>query len=382
MQKYRFVIFPAALALLIAHLALPALGQQLPQVSLREAPALLMPGAREFDVTWGVDGNSPAERDAAGRLILFNSLQYPWRSVGTDIFQMAPSDRVTIINREAIEGGLWLEGLYRDADGVMFGWFHNEIGAGCPNSFLSVPRIRQMISRDDGRTWEDLGVVLEARADSSQCDTVNLYFAGGYGDFSVIFDPVSRYFYFYFTAYNREIEEQGVAVARLRYEDRLNPVGAVWTWNGAGWDKPGIGGDFLPIFPVVSNWHQVGADAYWGPAIHFNTYLRQYVMLLNRAVNEDWGTEGIYISFNSDLNNPAGWSVPQRLPLEMDSPLQAYPQVIGLESDGTDRVAGQVARFFLSGQSYWEIVFGPLLPIPARESGDPKDRDRYPKRDP
>jgi hypothetical protein len=379
MPKRQLAIFSAA-QLLIALLASAAQGQAPPQFSLREAPGLLMPGAREFDVFWGVDGNSPAERDAEGRLIIFNSLQYPWRSVGANLFQMNPSERVTIIDREAIEGGLWLEATYRDTDGVMFGWFHNEVGAGCLNELLSVPRIRQMISRDDGRTWEDLGVVLEAPVDSLQCDTANFYFAGGVGDFSVIFDPATNYFYFYFSAYNRQIEEQGVAIARLHYQDRFNPVGNVWKWNNEGWDEPGIGGHVWPIFPAVSDWHQANADAYWGPAIHYNTYLRQYVMLLNRAVDTDWGTEGIYISFNADIGNPSGWSAPQRLPMEMDSPLLAYPQVIGLEADGTDKSAGQVARLFLSGQSNWEIVFGPSFSIPDRPLGNPGDRGRYPQR--
>jgi hypothetical protein len=41
----------------------------------------------------------------------------------------------------------------------------------------------------------------------------------------------------------------------------------------------------------------------------------------------------------------------------MESPHLAYPQVIGLEADGTDKSAGKVARLFFWGQSFWEIVF-------------------------
>ncbi len=348
------------------------------QVSLRKAPELLMPGAHEFDAEWGVDGNSPAERDAAGRLILFNSLQFPWCSIGPDIFHMASSERVTVINREAIEGGLWLEATYRDQDGNLLGWFHNEVSAGCSNPYLAVPSIRQMISRDDGMTWEDFGVILAAPSDSLQCDTDNYFFAGGHGDFSVIFDPITQYFYFYFSTYHREQAEQGIAVARLHYEERYSPVGNVWKWYGGGWDEPGIGGHVSPIFSPASDWHEVNADAYWGPAIHYNTYLRQYVMLLNHAANEHWWTEGIYLSFNPEIGNPSGWSVLERLPLEIESPHLAYPQVIGLEGDGTDKVAGQVARLFLWGQSYWEIVFEQS--IPERKPTIPDDKDDYPHR--
>lgn len=370
MPKRNAVTLLVAAQLFSAVLTISAQGQYPPQVSLRAAPPLLMPGAHEFDTPWGVDGNSPAERDAAGQLIMFNSLQYPWRSVGPDLFNMRESERVTIFNREEIEGGLWLEATYRDENGFLLGWFHNEINAGCPNAFLTIPRIRQMISFDDGQTWLDLGIVLAAPADSAQCETANLFFAGGHGDFSVIFDAATQHFYFYFTSYHRAYAEQGIGIARLAYSDHLEPADKVWKWNGAGWDEPGLGGHVAPIMQPFANWHEAEANAFWGPALHYNTYLQQYVMLLNHAGNPEWGTEGLYISFNRDLGNPLGWSVPQRLPLEMESPHLAYPQVIGLEANGTDKVAGKVARLFLWGQSFWEIVFEQPLAIPSRPVRD------------
>ena len=379
--KRCFVIFLAAAQLLGFLLDVLAWGQQPPQVSLHEEPELLMPGAHEGGADWGVDGNSPAERDAEGRLLLFNSLSFPWLAAGPNIFQMGQSERVTVINREAIEGGLWIEATYRDQDGAMFGWFHNEVSAGCPNSYLALPRIRQMISSDGGWTWQDIGVILEAPSDSIQCDTANRYFAGGNGDFCVIFDKATQYFYFYVSTYNRQREEQGIAIARLHYSNRFDPVGNVKKWYGNGWNEPGIGGHVSPIFPAVSDWHQADANAYWGPAIHFNTHVQQYVMLLNHAINADWWTEGVYISFNLDVSDPSGWSAPQRLPLEIVSPYLAYPQVIGLEADGTDKVAGQVARLFLWGQSYWEIVFERPMPTPPRQSRD-QDGRGLPQRTP
>jgi hypothetical protein len=101
-------------------------------------------------------------------------------------------------------------------------------------------------------------------------------------------------------------------------------------------------------------------------------------MLLNHAIGAGWGTEGFYISFNADLSNPAGWSEPQRLPIEPDGPAQAYPQVIGLDNDSTDTKAGQLVRLFLSGESRWELIFGQPMAIPAR----PADKPNYiPQRD-
>ncbi|MCS7264659.1 MAG: hypothetical protein NZ805_07485 [Armatimonadetes bacterium] len=34
-----------------------------------------------------------------------------------------------------------------------------------------------------------------------------------------------------------------------------------------------------------------------------------------------------------------------------------YPQVIGLRQGETDKLAGEVVRFFMSGVYEWEIVF-------------------------
>jgi hypothetical protein len=364
-------------------LVMPVDCQQTPPISLREAPLLQMPGAYEFGY-WGVDGNSPAERAADGGLILFNSLQYPWRSVGPDLFNLNAPERVTINEREAIEGGLWLEATYRDQDGTLFGWFHNEVEPGCENVFLKTPQIRQMFSRDEGRTWTDLGVVLSASGDTFDCGTANAYFAGGNGDFSVLFDQATRHFYFVFTVYNREQAEQGIGFARLPYDERYNLVGNVWRWDGADWTGVGVGGRGATIWQPAVSWHRPDADAFWGPALHFNTHLQQYVMLLNRAIDAGWSAEGVYLSFNRDLTNPAGWSEPRRLPLEMESTTIAYPQVIGLDVDSTDKLAGRVARLFLSGVSNWEIVFEaePVLTAPQRPPGRADDRERYPRREP
>jgi hypothetical protein len=338
-----------------------------PRFILYPAPELWMPGAREFDVEWGVDGNSPVERDSLGRLVIFNSLQYPWRSVGEHLWQMQPAERTTILNRTDIPGGLWLEATYRDVDGTLFGWFHNEIEIGCENTFLRAPQIRQMVSYDEGVTWEDQGVILTAPEESFYCGTSNFFFAGGNGDFSALYDPVTQCFYFYFSTYHREFAEQGIACARLK-------------WDGQGWSEPGLGGRGKVLFPAQSDWHLENANALWGPALHYNTYLRQYVMLLNHAVNTRWETEGFYMCFNPDLSNPGGWSPPERLPIELTSPAQAYPQVIGLDPGDTDKRVGRIARLFVSGQSFWEIQFGEPFAKPARRAnlGTP----RYPTRTP
>jgi len=95
-------------------------------------------------------------------------------------------------------------------------------------------------------------------------------------------------------------------------------------------------------------------DAFWGPSVHWNTYLEQYVMLLNHAKDSAWSQEGIYISFAPRLDDPSLWTKPVKI---LDGGIW-YPQVMGLEDgSGTDKVAGRQARFFMGGVSQHLIQF-------------------------
>jgi hypothetical protein len=331
---------------------------QIPTVTFRSAPLLRLPSAMgaETGEELGVDCNSPVEWDASGNMIVFTSVGRPARSRGRDLFTLEyPAMPVIIEPREDVNGGQWLEATFRDSDGVIYGWYHNEPFISCDDQRLSAPRIGQMISRDDGATWQDLGIILDAPPDSLTCDTRNYYFAGGNGDFTVLLDRDRQYFYFLFGSYHQQVEEQGVSIARMRYDDRNDPAGKVRKWQGGGWTEPGLGGRVTPIFPAATDWHGDTPDAFWGPAVHFNTQLGRYVMLLNHAIDSHWSQEGVYVSFNFNLDDPLGWSAPQRL--DFDPLRQAYPQVIGTGPGETDKLAGRVARFFLLGGSVWEIVF-------------------------
>jgi hypothetical protein len=348
--------------------------EPLPLVEIREAPPAYLPGGQ--DATGrihAIDSNSPVEWDSQGRIFLFTSSQQPFRSSGSSLFDLAwPALPVVIPPRADVRGGQWIEATYRAEDGTLYGWYHNEPPGLCGNSSrLTAPRIGALVSRDDGRTWQNLGIVLDAPAGSLNCSTQNYYFAGGNGDFSVILDQAQQYFYFFISTYHRQFNEQGVAVARMKFEDRDAPIGTVWKWRDGGWGEPGLGGRATTTFPALIDWHRTNANAYWGPAIHYNTHLETYVMLLNHAIDRNWTQEGVYISFNAKLDDPLGWSAPERLPLE-PSP-GWYPQVIGIEGGETDKTAGQVARLFVSGRSFWEIVFhrtgnveDPQFTAPAR----------------
>jgi hypothetical protein len=332
-------------------------GQSLPIIEIREATPVYLPGGDDGSGRiLGIDSNSPAERDFDGNLYVFTSSHHPYRSIGTGIFDLSwPALPVFISSRNDVRGGQWIEATYRAEDGTLYGWYHNEPPNLCGSARQTAPRIGALVSHDEGETWQNLGIVIDAPAGSLYCDTRNYYFAGGNGDFSVILDQNKEYFYFFISTYHRQVNEQGVAIARMRYEDRDNPNGKVSKWYGGGWNAPGLGGRVTPTFPALVDWHRSNANAYWGAAVHYNTHLESYVMLLNHAIDGNWSQEGVYISFNNNLENPTGWSPPQRLPIFQQ--LGWYPQVIGTEGDETDKVASQTARLFISGRSFWEIVF-------------------------
>lgn len=286
------------------------------------------------------------------------------RSSGSDLFHHGKPSATKYDNKA--DEGRWIESSYKDEDGTLYGWYHNEPHPVCPGrEALTAPRIGAVSSKDNGATWHDLGLILEAPRDSLYCETKNHYFAGGNGDFSAILDNRKDYFYFFIGTYHRNVSEQGVAVARMRYADRNSPVGKAWGWHQGKWSEPGIGGRVSPIFPVAVDWNKTDADTFWGPSIHWNSHLELFVVLLNRAIDKDWKQEGIYVTFNRDLSDPGGWSKPAKI-LHREEVISVpkmgpgwYPQVVGtdIRKRETDKLAGRNARLFVHGKSICEIAF-------------------------
>jgi hypothetical protein len=267
---------------------------------------------------------------------------------------------------------IWLESVWRDERGLLYGWYHYEPDDVCkPKAHLpTAPRIGALRSRDNGATWDHLGIVLEAPPDSLRCDTPSPWDAGGHGDFSVIPDPQSEYLYLLFSSYVKDPAEQGVAIARMRCDDRDAPVGKVFKWHAGEWREPGLGGRLTPIWKAKIDWHRPDADLFWGPSIHWNTHVGTFAMLMNRAVTTGMKGDGTWVSFNTDLANPKGWSEPvqiltadqARIATEGAHPGNAanfgwYPQVMGTGTGETDRLAGRIARLFIAGVSRREILF-------------------------
>ena len=313
--------------------------------------AELRPAAR-IQFPAGTDSNSPAHWDR-DRFFIFNSTGHPHRSFGASLTGLGKPEPVKYDN--TVNGGRWMEATWPSGDGTLYGWYHNEPGGLVPGTTLTAPKIGAARSKDNGATWADLGIVLEAPPNTLKPDAQNGYFAGGHGDFCVMLDERHQMLYFLFGNYAGDVAEQGGACARMAWRDRDAPAGKVWKWHDGVWKQPGLGGHVTPVFGAFTAWERADCDAFWGPSVHWNTHLKQYVMLLNRARGKGWVQEGIYVSFSTDVADPMSWSEPEKI----HNGGSWYPQVIGTGEGlrGTDKLAGQTARFFMGGVSDYEIVF-------------------------
>ena len=314
-------------------------------VNVRESDPVYMPG--------GVDSNSPVWWSDAGFRML-NSTGYSLLSTGPNQFSFDRTEWVDGLQMRHLP--FWMEAVWKDPDGVLFGWYHHEPGGLCANGLTS-PEIGAAVSFDDGVTWQDMGIVMTA-ADPIDCNAKNGFFAGGHGDFSVVTDRAGAYLYFIFGNYGGPVEAQGLAMARMAVSERWGPAGAVWKWHDGAWSEPGLGGLVTPIAPAKVAWQQSKTDSFWGPSLHFNTHLNAFVMLMSRSCcDERWPQEGIYISFNRFIGNPNGWSEPKKIIDNVGYGPGWYPQVIGVEEGETDTRAGRKARLYIHGISYWELEF-------------------------
>jgi hypothetical protein len=334
------------------------------------SPRAELVDATTLRLTGNVDSNSPALWQRVDGLnqffVLTSTAGRPSLASGLHIRRL--SEPASIDIEPWPGGGVWMEAVFADDNGTLYGYYHNEnVATTCPNSTKVIPRIGAARSHDRGSMWEPLGLVLEAPPASFDCNTNNEYFVGGVGDFSVQLDADSRDLYFFFSQYQRSDRQQGVGVARLAWADRDRPSGKVTVYNRGAWlparsitvgdgTQRWVYPSAVPIFPAAEPWHDDdhAVDAFWGPSVHWNTHLERYVMLLNHAKDASWSQEGIYVSFSPRLNDPALWSVPTKI----ISGGRWYPQVMGIEEgSGTDKLAGRWARFFMGGTSDHLIQF-------------------------
>lgn len=295
-----------------------------------------------------------------GKLYILNSTGHPVRSSGESLEKMSRGGEITY--NAYRDGGRWIESVHQTAEGVLYGWYHNEPAHLVPEEMqvgrqfpLTAPFIGAVVSYDNGESWDDLGLILSGGPETLNLEAFNYWFAGGNGDFSVILDRQGEYFYFLFGVYYRDVTQQGIAMARMRREDLDRPVGRVFKWHQGGWGEPGLRGRVTPVVPVRSSWYDPAPDAFWGPSVHWNEAIQQYVILMNRAIDPRWKQEGIYLSLTKDISDPLSWTAPLRILEEKGW----YPEVVGLnvERRETDRQLGSTGRLFIHGESNYIIRF-------------------------
>jgi hypothetical protein len=318
----------------------------MPRFTLEPAPSLRLPG--------NTDCNSPCFWHA-GQLHLFTSAQTPSIATGPGLDHLGHPHGVRLLGAEHLRW--WIEAVHLDAEGRLWALYHREdYHRRCPDRpWLTTPAIGIAWSRDHGRSFHDLGLVLRDHGIDERCEaTPNTYFHGGVGDPSWAIDPETRHAYILYSAYTGPAAQQGIQVARIALADLPNPVGRVWRWSGTGWTEPGIGGTGRPVLPATASWHAHGSDAFWGPSIHRNLALGCHVVLLNRTQGPDWTQEGAWIGTIPHLADPTSWTTPERLHPHGGW----YVQVIGEDPHlGTDSLAGATARLFVHGHSTTRIRF-------------------------
>ena len=350
----------AFIVLLVGEVSLPQVLRAQQREEEPPHPSARLEPANPLELRAAVDSNSPAVWmvvDGQPTLHVFASSVVPQRLTGGALGRLGEAEPVQFPGRR--QGGHWIESILPDVDGKLYGFYHHEPNdAGCGPETRTRPSIGMAVSRDEGLSWVDLGPILASLG--LACETANKYFAGGVGDFSVLLGQ-DQYVYLFFTSYDLAAERQGVSLARLQWADRDRPQGTLEIWSDGAWRisrDSWLGRTPLlqsPLWPNDGSWHEGETlGAFWGPSVHWNAYLQSYVMLLNRAGDHLWNQEGIYISYGTSLSDPSTWTTPVRLA----EGGRWYPQVIGAAIGiGTDRLAGQRARFFMSGTSDQVIVF-------------------------
>ena len=147
-----------ALAVCGSLTALVSLGAQsaVPTARVVRAPRLLLSGE--------IDSNSPMTWDLVdGTWTLFAMASWagiPSRLSGPALDRMERSDTVTITPHPG--HGIWVEAVVADDGGTWYGYYHHEVaGDVCGAPLQSILQIGSARSVDRGRTWQDIGIVLE-----------------------------------------------------------------------------------------------------------------------------------------------------------------------------------------------------------------------------
>ena len=257
--------------------------------------------------------------------------------------------------------GPWFEAVIADSGGNLYVYYHTETLVYSGTKIH--PAIGSQKSTDGGKTWTDFGGLIidtPSGTDIGQGEPTNLGygFIGGNGDCSAMLDETSTYIYFFFSQYGRTSGVQGICSARMLWANRDNPVGNVFKYYSGSWTQSGVGGQASQLIANIGDIHGQFAtqDYWWGPSVSWNTYLKKYVLMLNRSNNSNFNYTNDntnWFSTSSSLESP-DYHFPERVPYTNGYLGDWYPMSVGLESGlGSDKYGGRTVRIFCAGSSNW-----------------------------
>ena len=92
------------------------------------------------------------------------------RSIGQDPYGLGATQPVVL--GPSIHYPYWIEAVWADRDGTLLAWYHHEPQGVCPGLPLTAPEIGALLSEDAGKTFIDLGIILES-GDAADCCSRN-----------------------------------------------------------------------------------------------------------------------------------------------------------------------------------------------------------------
>lgn len=251
-----------------------------------------------------------------------------YRTLGQDVATMQ-SPAIAVISKGgkgAIDnGGAWLMSVFRQTENELIGFYHAEDHEFAPDptsQFTAWKSIALCTSSDNGITWTKQGQIISSSTTKPSVPTW-----GGNGDHCVVWDSASnRWVCFY---------QEHFLMTAISYDLDGNP-GSWYKYYDGDFTENGLGGKNSPI-PSLMN-HPGG-----NPSVHYNTYLKMWVMIWHTWEGHSPSPKSIWISTSIDLLD---WTSPQLVVSASENERIWYPTIIG----DSDVSANQDARLYYA---YW-----------------------------
>jgi hypothetical protein len=226
----------------------------------------------------------------------------------------------------------------------MIGFYHAEdYTFGTNYSWIAWKSIGVCFSSDNGATMVPLGQIITGPETKPSTPTF-----GGVGDFCVMRNNTSPYWTCIFagTLFADQPDKKEFSLSCAISDDADGRPGTWRNYYQGSFSEPSLGGkySYLPGFDEFP----AGAQS---PTIHYNTYLRKYVMVFQTNTVKPGGTEVLDNSlYMSTSDNLVKWTKPELMLGAQPGERFWYATVFSRTSDVE---AGQNANLVYSYQYPW-----------------------------